>query len=65
MATAAKLKDLYDQALSEYRTRCLWNCSPSYSVEGLTAIAEQLKTYGDMKAWKLAQTILEELSHAN
>ncbi len=55
---------LYDEAVTRFGARCLWNVSPSRSVEGLRVVADRLRRYGGMDAWKLSSRIKEELKLA-
>ena len=59
-----RLTDYYDQAMTKFGSRCLWNAKPSRSVEGLKVIAERLRTYGGMDAWRLAAAIRKEVEDA-
>ena len=52
---------LYRRAIAEYGATCLWNCRPSPTVDGMATIAERLMIYGDLRAWYLADEILETI----
>jgi hypothetical protein len=58
------LTELFAEAVTRYRTQCLWNMDPQASPEGLHFIAERLKKYGDMDAWRLAGRIERSLADA-
>jgi hypothetical protein len=55
---------LYDQAIARFGARCLWNAAPPRSVEGLLVVADRLRRYGGMDAWRLAAAIRAELDLA-
>lgn len=55
---------LYKKALRLYGSRCLWNCSPEPTPDGMMVVAERLKKYGDLRAWYLAAEIKEAVSNA-
>ncbi len=55
---------LYDEAIARFGARCLWNAAPSRSVEGLRVVADHLRCYGGMDAWRLAAAIRAELDLA-
>jgi hypothetical protein len=50
----ASLAQLYDEAVDRFGARCLWNAAPSRSTEGLVVVADHLRRYGGMDAWRLA-----------
>ena len=56
---------LHDEALVRFKTQCFWNSNPSKTRDGLEAVCQQLRTYGDMSAWRLAAKIRGVLSNAN
>jgi hypothetical protein len=56
---------LFEEAVSKYRARCLWNIQPTRSRAGLALIADRLRSNGGMDAWKLASQIRESLDHAH
>ena len=58
----SKLRELYDQAMADYRLRCFWNCAPSCTDSGLDVVVDNLRKYGNLKAWRLADAIEEERS---
>lgn len=61
--TRAEL-DLFDEAQRRLGARCLWNCTPTRTVEGIRAVAARLKAHGDMTAWRLALRIEEATADA-
>lgn len=58
------LKSLFDQALRDYRTRCFWNCEPTFCEVGLDLVADRLRKHGNLKAWHLADQIEGERRRA-
>lgn len=60
-----ELSALFDEAVTRYGARCLWNIRPRKTPEGMMVIANKLRQHGDMNAWKLASRIKEELSNAS
>lgn len=58
------LESLFDEAITRYGPRCLWNVKPQKTPSGLRVIADKLRKHGDMEAWKIAARIREELDHA-
>jgi hypothetical protein len=52
---------LYRHAISKYGTTCLWNCRPKPTESGMRVIADRLMTYGDLRAWYLADDILQAI----
>ena len=63
-APTESLEGLYNEALERFGARCLWNASPSKNADGLRVVADRLRRYGGMDAWKLASKIREELNDA-
>lgn len=59
-----ELEQLYDEAVRRFGPQCLWNASPSRTRDGLRLVADRLRRYGGMDAWKLAARIREELARA-
>lgn len=55
---------LYERAIALYGVRCLWNCRPSTTPQGLRIVARRLRLHGDMGAWRLACQIEESLIDA-
>ena len=64
MYDVSRLQSLYDQAMRDYKTRCLWNCAPSFSDIGLDVVVDRLRKHGDLTAWRLADAIEGERRHA-
>lgn len=60
----AELDALYQEAVKQFGTGCLWNVRPSATPRGMKVIATQLRKYGNMDAWRLAGKITKELQHA-
>jgi hypothetical protein len=50
----ASLAQLHDEAVDRFGARCLWNAARSRSTEGLVVVADHLRRYGGMDAWRLA-----------
>lgn len=61
---SAEQDRLFDDATRRYGARCLWNCKPPRTVEGMRTVAARLKAHGDMAAWRLALDIEESLADA-
>lgn len=59
-----RLAALFDEAVTRYGTRCLWNVKPQPTPGGMLVIADKLRKHGDMEAWKLAARIREALDDA-
>jgi hypothetical protein len=55
---------LFDLAVTRYGARCLWNCRPKRTVEGMLVVADRLKAHGNMEAWRLAMRLQEAVSHS-
>ena len=60
----AKLQQMYDAAMRDYRARCLWHAQPNFDVDGMKTIAKLLKQHGNMEAWRLATEIERALDDA-
>lgn len=60
----AELEALYQEAIKQFGTGCLWNIRPSATPRGMKVIATQLRKCGNMDAWRLAEKITKELQHA-
>ncbi len=56
---------LHAEALARFKARCFWNSNPPRTRDGLEAVCQQLRTYGDMNAWRLAAKIRGVLSNAH
>jgi hypothetical protein len=59
-----RLHDLLDAAVTQFGSRCLWNIRPEPTPASMRVVARQLKTYGNMVAWRLGAEIEAELAHA-
>jgi hypothetical protein len=60
----SKLGELFRRAYTDYGARCLWNCKPTLSEEGVNVVIERLQKYGDLRAWYLAADIRAESQNA-
>lgn len=60
----AHLQDLLDAAVKQYGPRCLWNIRPTPTPQSMHIVARQLKTYGNLAAWRLGTEIEAELDNA-
>ena len=56
-----EIGSLYRRAIIEYGATCLWNCRPTPTDDGMALIAERLQKYGDLRAWYLADEILQHI----
>ena len=61
----ARLDELYDAAIGRFGATCLWNARPSRTKQGMRVVAERLRLYGNMAAWRLAAEIGDELGRAS
>jgi hypothetical protein len=59
-----RLEDLLDAAVEQFGSRCLWNIRPTPTPSSMRVVARQLKTYGNLAAWRLAAEIEAELVRA-
>lgn len=59
-----ELECLHRLAVEKFGDSCLWNAKPSATREGMMVVADQLRSYGGMDAWRLATKIREVLTHA-
>lgn len=64
IGNAELLANLYNEAVSRYGKRCLWNVDPQPTPSGMRVIADKLRKHGDMEAWKLAARIREAIADA-
>jgi hypothetical protein len=55
---------LYDEALSRFKTTCLWYANPPKTQHGLAAIVDGHQSHGDMEAWRLAARIRKVMRNA-
>ena len=60
----ADLVRLHQAAMSRFGARCLWSAKPPATPEGMKVVADHLRKYGGMDAWRLAEDIAEVLTHA-
>jgi hypothetical protein len=58
------LRKLLDTAVTEFGPRCLWNIRPQPTPASMRVVARQLKTYGNLAAWRLGAEIEAELARA-
>jgi hypothetical protein len=58
------LQDMLDAAVKQYGPRCLWNIRPTPAPQSMRIVARQLKTYGNLAAWRLGAKIEAELDNA-
>jgi hypothetical protein len=59
-----RLKTLLDAAVTQFGPRCLWNVRPEPTPASMRVVARQLKTYGNLAAWRLGAEIEAELARA-
>ena len=59
-----RLKILLEAAVTQFGPRCLWNIRPEPTPASMRVVARQLKTYGNMAAWRLGAEIEVELARA-
>jgi len=60
-----RLRNLLDAAVMQFGPRCLWNIRPEPTPASLRVVARQLKTYGNLAAWRLGAEIEAELARAS
>jgi hypothetical protein len=58
-----RLRKLLEAAVTRYGPRCLWNIRPQPTPASMKVVARQLKTYGNLAAWRLGAEIEAELAH--
>jgi hypothetical protein len=58
------LKVLLGIAIERFGPRCLWNIRPDSTPSSMQVVARQLKTYGNLAAWRLGAEIEAELARA-
>jgi hypothetical protein len=56
------LKELLQAAVTQFGLRCLWNIRPEPTPASMWVVARQLKTYGNLAAWRLGAEIEAELA---
>jgi hypothetical protein len=59
-----RLRNLLEAAETEFGPRCLWNIRPQPTPASMWIVARQLKTYGNLAAWRLGAEIEAELARA-
>ena len=60
----SNLAALHQQAMQNFSASCLWNMKPSPTPAGMRLLADQLRKYGGMDAWRLASQIRKVLASA-
>ena len=63
LAFSVELQKLHTEAMSRFGAQCLWNASPSQTMDGMRVIVDRLQRYGGMEAWRLASEIEEKLGN--
>lgn len=61
---ADEIDRLFNEAVTRYGKRCLWNVDPQPTSGGMRVIADKLRKHGDMEAWKLATRIRKAIASA-
>jgi hypothetical protein len=59
-----RLRDLLEAAVNQFGPRCLWNIRPQPTPASMRVVARQLKTYGNLAAWRLGAEIEVEPGRA-
>ena len=59
-----RLRNLLDAAVKRFGPRCLWNIRPEPTPASMRVVVRQLKTYGNLAAWRLGAEIEAELARA-
>jgi hypothetical protein len=59
-----RLQALLETAVERFGPRCLWNIRPDSTPSSMRVVARQLKTYGNLAAWRLGAEIEAELARA-
>jgi hypothetical protein len=59
-----RLKALLEAAIERFGPRCLWNIRPDSTPSSMRVVARQLKTYGNLAAWRLGAEIEAEVERA-
>jgi len=60
----ADLIRLHRAATERFGANCLWSAKPPATPEGMKVMADLLRKYGGMDAWRLAEEIAEVLNRA-
>jgi hypothetical protein len=63
-SSVPNLEKLLQTAVQKFGPRCLWNIRPLATPQSMAVVARQLKTHGDLEAWRLGVEIEREISHA-
>jgi hypothetical protein len=58
------LEELLEAAVEKFGSRCLWNIRPLATPQSMAVVARQLKTHGNLEAWRLGVEIEREISRA-
>jgi len=61
---SSELTALHQEAMEKFGARLFWNMRPSATPSGLKIVAAQLRKYGGMDAWRLADRIKAAIDHA-
>jgi hypothetical protein len=56
------LRELLDAAVTQFGPRCLWNIRPELTPASMRVVVRQLKTYGNLAAWRVGAEIEAELA---
>jgi hypothetical protein len=59
-----RFRTLLDAAVIQFGPRCLWNIRPQPTPASMRVVARQLKTYGNLAAWRLGAEMEAELARA-
>ena len=59
-----RLQQLLVTAIERFGPRCLWSIRPDSTPASMRVVARQLKTYGNLAAWRLGAEIEAELVRA-
>ena len=59
-----RFQELLDIAVERFGARCLWNIRPAPTPSSMRVVARQMKTYGNLAAWRLGAEIEAELIRA-
>jgi len=51
------LERLLQAPSKKFGSRCLWNIRPSATPQSMAVVARQLKTHGNLEAWRLGVEI--------
>jgi hypothetical protein len=63
--SVSNLEKLLQAAVEKFGSRCLWNIRPLATPQSMAVVARQLKTHGDLEAWRLGVEIEREIDHAS